>query len=110
MREGKLCPGGEYCAGGMSLPQVCPEDTKCPEGSSSPEPCPALFKSPRHSRNCSPSVGFWIILGATGVVLIIVGVIIIIRFTHNPEKQQTKEEKEISDLIPKATGPQYSGL
>lgn len=35
--------------------------------------------------------------------MVIIGVVVILRFTKNPE-QQTKEEREISGLIPKASG------
>jgi len=106
-----LCPHGYYCVGGNSSMVICPANTECPTGSASPTPCSALFHSKEGMDSCTPTVGFWGLLAGICVVFfvlcVMLGKFVMQKLLHNRDESLSKE---ITNLIPPSTGPQYSGF
>eukprot|EP01125_Pyxidicula_operculata_P002271 TRINITY_DN12170_c0_g1_i1.p1 TRINITY_DN12170_c0_g1~~TRINITY_DN12170_c0_g1_i1.p1 ORF type:complete len:283 (+),score=10.65 TRINITY_DN12170_c0_g1_i1:53-850(+) len=105
------CSAGFYCTGGSNPMMVCPINFYCPEGSGSATPCPWLFTSPVESYSCDPTLEFYLVVGFASCLLL-VGIIFIWYEASKRIKAKIDNtvSAEITNLIPKADGPSYTGL
>eukprot|EP01116_Phalansterium_solitarium_P012645 TRINITY_DN2912_c0_g1_i4.p1 TRINITY_DN2912_c0_g1~~TRINITY_DN2912_c0_g1_i4.p1 ORF type:complete len:299 (-),score=10.72 TRINITY_DN2912_c0_g1_i4:94-990(-) len=111
-----ICPGGFYCPEQQTTaPKPCPADCYCKEGSADWIACPLFFGASTQSTDCAPSLLFYLLTVAGGVVLIVVLIAVIYRFRKanaKPRLQPPMSPRPESDrLIPRPRdGPVYNGL
>jgi len=107
MTAAKDCDPGFYCPGGSSRIQ-CAENTYCPKGSSQMRSCFYLYETPDPKEPCQPSVGFYVVVGVLSIVVLIT--VPVILFVRRRAKVSEEKKREVTSLIPKASGPKYDGL
>jgi len=111
MTVGFACPSGWYCEGGLAQPEPCPEGFYCPSLAAEPIPCNWLFQAPPSSATCAPSPAFFVVVVISGLVVIVFAIWLWLTLSKRAlERAERDRSSEITNLIPKATGPTYAGL
>jgi len=106
------CPAGYYCPDSVTTqPSLCPRGFFCVRGSSSAAKCPALYSSPTGVDDCSPSGGFYFVIVACFVVVVMAGVVVWkYRAMKRERLRRENQQTEIVGLIPRPDGPVYGGF
>jgi len=101
MTTARDCDAGFYCPGGATRIQ-CAENTYCPKGSSQMRSCFYLYETLDPKQPCHPSVGFYVVVGVLSIVALIT--VPIILFVRKRAKVSEERKREVTSLIPKASG------
>ncbi len=96
------CPAGYYCPSSVTVkPVPCDAGYYCAPQSGEQSKCPLLFYSDAQSASCSASKMLYVAVGVGVAALVLVFVVVALC---------RRKPKEEPPLIPKADGPEYTGL
>jgi len=111
MVAGRPCDPGWYCRGGLWPPAPCPSGSYCPGSTAEPVPCLWLFQSGLVAASCSPSPAFFVVVVVSGLVVVVFAIWLWLKLSKRAlERAERDRASEITGMIPKPTGPTYSGL